>query len=66
MKNSPISVVMSVFNGEVFLAEAIESILNQSFADFEFVIIDDGSTDKTSSILSSYARGDKRIRVTTP
>jgi glycosyltransferase involved in cell wall biosynthesis len=42
-----ISVVMSVFNGETFLVEALESILKQTFTDFEFVIIDDGSTDRT-------------------
>ncbi|MHB8753369.1 MAG: glycosyltransferase [Candidatus Acidiferrales bacterium] len=56
-------VVMSVFNGQAFLAEAIESILNQTFRDFEFIIIDDGSTDKTAEILSVYARDDARIRV---
>jgi len=61
---SPIaSVVMSVFNGETFLAEAIESILNQTFRNFEFVIIDDGSTDKTAEIISNYAKADGRIRV---
>jgi glycosyltransferase involved in cell wall biosynthesis len=47
--NSPaVSVVMSVLNGEVFQAEAVESILGQTLRDFEFVIIDDGSTDKTA------------------
>lgn len=58
-----ISVVMSVFNGQAFLAEAIESILNQTFRDFEFVIIDDGSTDKTAEILSAYASRDARMRI---
>ena len=58
-----VSVVMSVFNGERFLAEAIESILNQSFRDFEFVIINDGSTDRTASILESYEKSDARVRV---
>lgn len=57
-----ISVVMSVFNGQAFLAPAIESILNQTFRDFEFIIIDDGSADKTSEILSAYASRDARIR----
>ena len=57
-----ISVVMSVYNGERFLAEAIESVLGQSFVDFEFLILDDGSTDGTRTIVSAYARIDERIR----
>ena len=57
-----VSLVMSVFNGERFLREAVESILNQSFCDFEFIIIDDGSTDNSGSILASYQRSDPRIR----
>jgi glycosyltransferase involved in cell wall biosynthesis len=63
--NSPhtISVVMSVYNGEAFLAKAIESILNQTFRDFEFLIVDDGSTDATPEILSTYAKQDARIRI---
>ena len=42
-----ISVVMSVFNSELYVKEAIDSILNQTFEDFEFIILDDGSTDKS-------------------
>jgi glycosyltransferase involved in cell wall biosynthesis len=52
---------MSVFNGEKYLREAVESILNQTFVDFEFIIINDGSTDKTKTILDSCH--DARIRV---
>ena len=63
MKSIPISVVMSVFNGEAFLIEAIESILAQTFRDFEFVIVDDGSTDGTAEILDRFAKEDERIRV---
>ncbi|MGC2700892.1 MAG: glycosyltransferase [Candidatus Acidiferrales bacterium] len=63
MSSPKISVVMSVYNGEVFLAEAVESVLAQSFADFEFIIIDDGSTDRAPEILSGYARRDARVRV---
>ena len=59
MDRPKISVIMSVYNGEKYLREAIESILNQTFRDFEFIIINDGSTDKTSEILSSY--NDPRI-----
>jgi len=52
---------MSVFNGERYLAEAVESIINQSFRDFEFIIIDDGSEDNTWKILSEYGVRDRRI-----
>lgn len=58
-----VSVVMSVCNGERFLSEAIESILCQSFNDFEFIIINDGSTDDTASFLDLYVKRDARIRV---
>lgn len=58
-----VSVVMSVYNGEAYLRQAIDSILCQSFTDFEFLVIDDGSTDQTSAILHSYE--DPRIRLLT-
>jgi len=62
--NQPlVSVVMVVRNVDRFLAEAIESILSQSFADFEFVILDFGSTDRSKAIASSYAARDNRIRL---
>lgn len=54
---------MSCHNAERWLREAIESILAQSFADFEFIIVDDGSADATSSILSGYAFLDPRVHV---
>jgi glycosyltransferase involved in cell wall biosynthesis len=56
-----ISVVMPVYNGERYLREAVESVLDQSFSDFEFVIINDASTDKTGEMLSEFARQDERI-----
>jgi len=59
----PVSVVMAVFNGERFLPSAIASILNQSFGDFEFIIVDDGSTDGSASMLQAYARSEPRVRV---
>jgi hypothetical protein len=58
-----VSVVMSVFNGERFLAEAVDSILNQSFRDFEFIVIDDGSTDSSGAMLESFVKKDMRLRV---
>lgn len=57
----PVSVVMAVHNSERFLRDSIDSILNQTFADFEFIIVDDGSTDGTAAILDSYT--DARIRI---
>jgi glycosyltransferase involved in cell wall biosynthesis len=58
-----VCVLMSVYNGERFLRETIESILNQTFTDFEFIIINDGSTDASSEILEEYAQKDSRIRL---
>lgn len=57
------SVVMSVFNGEAYLEESLRSILEQSYANFEFVIVDDGSTDKTWDILQDYKKIDSRIKL---
>lgn len=54
-----ISVIMPVYNGEKYLREAIDSILNQTFTDFEFVIINDASKDTTEEIIKSY--NDDRI-----
>ncbi len=58
-----ITVIMPVFNEERFLAEAIESVLAQSWRDFELIILDDGSLDRTLEIAQSYARRDPRVRV---
>lgn len=55
------SVLMSVYNNEKYLKQAIESILKQSFSDFEFLIIDDGSTDNSREIIERY--NDKRIKL---
>lgn len=64
MNDTPrVSVLMAVFNGGRFLAESVESILAQSFADFEFVIVDDASTDGSVAVLESYASRDPRIRL---
>jgi len=56
----PLSVVLPVYNGGEYLAEAIESVLNQSFEGFELIIIDDGSTDQSAEIIAEYK--DSRIR----
>lgn len=61
VKKPLLSVVMLVYNAEKYLAEAIDSVLNQTFRDFEFIIINDGSTDRSQEIISTYK--DKRIRL---
>lgn len=58
-----ISVVLPVYNGEEYLAEAIDSILEQTFSNFELIIIDDGSTDSSLAILKRYQKLDGRIRL---
>ncbi len=59
--NPEVTVLMSVYNGARYLCPAIDGILTQTFTDFEFIIVDDGSTDETWDIVSSYT--DSRIRL---
>ena len=63
MSHPIVSVVMSAHNEEDYLKDTIESILSQTYNDFEFIIVNDGSTDNTPEILSDYAGRDSRIRV---
>jgi len=61
-RNNPlISVIMPVYNGEPYLRDAIESILNQTYIHIEFIIINDGSTDNSWDIINEYAQNDDRI-----
>src|SRR5690606_28963310 len=60
-KKPAISVFMPVYNGEKFLAATMESVLKQTFTDFEFLIVDDGSTDRSEEIIRQS--GDGRIRL---
>jgi glycosyltransferase involved in cell wall biosynthesis len=59
---SLVSIGMPVFNGEKFIHEAINSLLSQTFTDFELIISDNASTDKTEAICREYEKKDKRIR----
>jgi glycosyltransferase involved in cell wall biosynthesis len=62
MSKSPrVSVVMPVYNGERYLHESIKSILNQTLTEFEFIIVDDGSTDNTWQTMQNYAASDSRV-----
>lgn len=58
-----VSVVMPVYNAEAYLTEAVESVLNQTFRDFELLAVDDASTDRSPEILAAFARQDPRVRV---
>lgn len=57
-----ISVLMALYNADAFVADAIESILAQTVADFELLILDDGSTDRSAEVVATYAEKDARIR----
>ena len=59
-----VSLLMAVYNGKDFLPETIDAVLGQTFRDFEFVIIDDGSTDGAADVLREYAARDDRIKLT--
>ena len=58
-----ISVVMPVYNSETYLQESANSILNQTYTNFEFIVINDGSTDRSLDILTEYLRKDNRIAI---
>jgi glycosyltransferase involved in cell wall biosynthesis len=59
----PVTVLMPVYNGERYLASALESVLGQTFAQFQLLVIDDGSTDNSLKILRRYARHDVRLKI---
>jgi glycosyltransferase involved in cell wall biosynthesis len=62
--NAPlVSVMMPTFNVERYVSQAIESVFNQTYSNWELIIVDDGSTDKTPSILAEYAKKDFRVKV---
>jgi len=63
MGNYKISVIMAVYNSEKFLNESINSILNQTFKNFEFIIINDCSTDNSLKIIKEFIKKDKRIKL---
>ena len=58
-----VSIIMPVYNSEKFVSEAIESVLNQSYKNWELLIVNDGSTDQSPKIINDYAEKDSRIKV---
>jgi len=58
-----ISIIIPVYNGEMYISDCLDSILNQSFLDLEIIIIDDGSTDSTARLLEEYQERDERIKL---
>lgn len=63
MRTPDISIIMSVYNGETYLKEAIDSVINQTFKEWELIIVNDCSTDSTAEILADFAIKDERIKV---
>src|SRR4051812_3122079 len=63
MTTPAVTFLMPVYNAERFVAQTVDTILGQTFGDFEFVIINDGSTDRSLEILQDHARRDARIRL---
>jgi len=62
-RNPLVSVITPVYNCEEFLAECIESVLRQTYTNYEYIIVNNRSTDRTLDIASEYAKKDGRIRV---
>lgn len=58
-----VSVIIPAYNAELYIAEAIDSILEQTYTNFEVIVIDDASTDKTVAIIKRYEKKDKRLRI---
>lgn len=58
-----LSIIVPVYNVEKFLQRCLDSILNQTFSDFEVILVDDGSTDSSPEICDRYSKQDKRVRV---
>ena len=61
MSTPVVSIILPTFNGEKYIAQTIESCIKQTFTDWELIIVDDGSSDNTQNIISSYANADKRL-----
>ena len=63
IKTPHISIIVPVYNVELYLATCIDSLINQTFSDIEILLVDDGSLDESGKICDEYAAEDSRIRV---
>lgn len=63
MENKLVSIIVSVYNGERYIEECIESVLNQDYKNIELILVDDGSFDSSNVILDKYSLKDKRVKV---
>ena len=63
MSNELVSVILPIYNVELYLKECIESVIGQSYKDLEIILVDDGSTDQSPYICDEYAKIDRRIKV---
>ena len=63
MNNSTITIITSVFNGEKYIKECLLSVLNQTYSDFEHIIIDDNSNDNTVKIIKDLIKNDSRFKL---
>ena len=63
MERPAISIIIPVYKAELYLHRCLDSLINQSFKDFEVILIDDGSPDTSGSICDKYAQRDNRFRV---
>lgn len=62
VSNISISVLMPVYNSEKFLLETVQAVINQSYTDWELILVDDGSTDNSKEICTKLMNDDKRIK----
>ena len=63
MRTCKFSIIIPVYNGERYIKESVESVINQSYPNWELIIVNDGSTDATAQIINKYAQKDTRIKL---
>ena len=56
MNNNSISIIIPAYNAEIYITETINSVINQSFRNWELIVVDDGSTDRTANIIKEFCK----------